>query len=128
MQVTFGQSERFAIAFISAEKSYTLINTTPHPVHILDRDGELVLTIPAAPQPLRLEEQVEPWGDLAGIPLVRKSLAASAIFGEPREGVFYIVPLAMAQVYRRPDLLVPDDLVRDEQGRVIGCRRFAVVV
>jgi len=47
---------------------------------------------------------------------------------DPPEGVYYIVSLAVAQAARRPDLLVPDDMVRDEQGRILGCRRFAVVV
>lgn len=27
----------------------------------------------------------------------------------------------------RPDLLVPDDAVRDEKGHVVGCRGFALV-
>jgi len=106
----------------------TFINTTPHPVHVLNRDGELVLTIPAASQPLRLEERLESLGDLAGVPLVKKALAADISLPEPQEGVYYIVSLAVAQAARRPDLLVPDDLVRDDQGRILGCRRFAVVV
>jgi len=116
------------VTFDHAGKSYTLINTTPHPVHVLNRDGEVVLTIPAAPQPLRLEERVEALGDLAGVPLVKKTLAADISLPEPQDGVYYIVSLAVAQAARRPDLLVPDDLVRDDQGRILGCRRFAVVV
>ncbi len=46
----------------------------------------------------------------------------------PIEGVGYIVSLAVAQAARdRKDLFVPDDLVRDEKGVIVGCRRLARV-
>jgi len=107
----------------------TLVNTTPHAINVLDyRTHEVRFSIPAAPQPLRLEERLEHVGNLAGVPLVRKSLVANISLPEPQEGVFYVVPLAVAQMLQRPDFVVPDDLVRDDQGRVIGCRRFATVI
>jgi|DewCreStandDraft_5_1066085.scaffolds.fasta_scaffold01803_22 hypothetical protein len=100
-------------------------NTTPHPVNVLAPDGRTI-TIPAAEKPFRLGERVEVIGDLGGVPLVRKSLSGAELPPQSYR-VFYIVPLAVAQVAGRPDFIIPDDLVRDEEGRVVGCRRFAVL-
>lgn len=104
-------------------------NLTPHSIIILNNNDEIIKTIQPEGTPLRLEEVVEPIGSIAGIPLVRKALTGDVNKILPQEeGVYYIVSLPVAQALRRADLLVPDDLVRDEQGRVIGCRRLAVLV
>ena len=106
-----------------------LINLTPHPVVILDEAGNVVKTIQPEGTPLRLDEEVEPLGTIDNIPVVRKTLKEEVNQSLPREeGTYYIVSLPTAQALRRPDLLVPDDLVRDEQGRILGCRRLATLV
>lgn len=105
----------------------TLINLTPHPVTVVGDNGEVVMTIPASGQVLRLPEVTVPAGEIQGVPLVRKVLDPAAELPPHQEGTYYIVSLPVAQVARREDFLVPDDLVRDDQGRVLGCRRFAVV-
>jgi len=48
---------------------------------------------------------------------------------EPDGETFYIVSLAVAQAMsgKRSDLLVTDDTVRDENGKIVGCRAFARV-
>lgn len=48
---------------------------------------------------------------------------------EPQEGTIFIVSALVAQALRgvRDDLVIPDDTVRDEQGRIIGCKSFARV-
>jgi len=105
-----------------------IINLTPHPVTVVSQDGGTAhVFMPSGTVP-RCREDVVIIGDLDGIPLVRKSLGQVENLPDPQEGVYYIVSLAVAQAARRPDLLVPDDMVRDEQGRILGCRRFAVVV
>lgn len=106
----------------------TFVNTTPHPVHVLDQDGKIVLTVPPATQPLRLGEVTEPIGQVDGVQIVRKTLGGAAQLPPPKAGVYYVVSLPVAQAVRRADFVVPDDLVRDDQGRVVGCRRFAVIV
>lgn len=45
---------------------------------------------------------------------------------DPACRVRYIVSRVVAEAARgRADLLIPDDTVRDEQGRIIGCRALA---
>jgi len=102
-----------------------LINLTPHPVRVVLPDGEIVL--PPSGQVARLGEEVRPAGMLNGIPVVEKRLTGLDL-PPVQPGVFYVVSLAVAQVARREDLLVPDDLVRDERGQVVGCRRLARIV
>ncbi len=107
-----------------------LINLTPHPVNILDNQNNVLLSIPSSGE-LRLPEQAVPAGEIevdgVKIPVVLKSLSPAASLPPQEGGTFYIVSLAAAQAARRPDFLVPDQLVRDEKGTVIGCRRFARV-
>lgn len=111
--------------------SVTLYNTTPHDVCVVDFNGNVVLTVPKAAEPLRLREVTNDFPLTlavggAAVPVVEKAFAGVEDLPPAAEGTFYIVSLAVAQAARRDDFLVPDDLVRDDQGRIVGCRRFAV--
>lgn len=62
--------------------------------------------------------------DLGQLPL------ATITYGEdnlppPIDGVMLIVSIVVALASRRSDLLVVDDEVRDQDGRIIGARRLA---
>ncbi|KNZ70326.1 hypothetical protein Tfer_0886 [Thermincola ferriacetica] len=109
-----------------------IINLTPHPVTLVREDGAAV-EIPSAAEKLpRCSETSEQIGEIfigdLRIPVIRKSLGRVENLPDPEEGTFYIVSLAVAQAARhRRDLLVPNDTVRDEQGKIIGCRSLATV-
>lgn len=103
-----------------------LVNLTPHPVVVVGANG-VVLTVPPSGTVLRLPEITVPAGKIQGVPVVRKTLDPAAELPPREEGTFYIVSLPVAQAARREDFLVPDDLVRDQEGRILGCRRFAVI-
>ncbi len=110
-----------------------LVNLTPHPVTLVREDG-CVVELSAAPKDKvpRCTETVQQVGEIeAGdlrIPVIRKSLGQVDNLPDPEEGTVFIVPLAVAQAARhRGDLLVPNDTVRDEQGKIIGCRSLATV-
>jgi len=46
---------------------------------------------------------------------------------EPETGVYYIVSRLVKQaVPDRTDCLVPDDMIRDEEGKILGCTGFAL--
>jgi len=110
------------------EKEPVVINLTPHSVTVLGEDGQVVATVRPSGEVLRLPEVVQDTSlRLAGVPVVEKSLDPDAKLPPVRDGVYYIVSLPVAQAARRPDFIVPDDLYRDPEGRVIGCRRFAVI-
>jgi len=112
-----------------------LINLTPHPVTIR-REG-VAVTIPPSGEVARVEETRVPIGTLEveglEVPLNRRAFGKPTGLPEPEEGVYLIVASLVAQAclpsFRMPgrsDLLSPDLLVRDEEGRIVGCEGFAV--
>jgi len=100
-----------------------IINLTPHSVRIIKEDGSE--TVFESKGVIRLAENRKKIGNINGITLNKKSFGSSELPKE-KEGIYYIVSLPVAQAFpERNDFLVPDQLVRDEQGRVIGARSFA---
>lgn len=121
-----------------------LINLTPHDVVLCAPDsGAPVVTVPKSGHVARVEVQVSPTGEsIHGLPVVRSEVSERVTLDPPmwvgtpclderqihtlpeeRAGVRYIVSgMVLAAAPRRGDLLAPGDLVRDPQGRVIGCK------
>lgn len=61
----------------------------------------------------------------SSVPLALTGLGAMDGFPEPRDGWLFIVSRAVAERSDRTDLVVPDSIVRDEDGRVVGARALA---
>jgi len=102
----------------------SVINKTPHAVHIVDENGQLVRTYEKGDSQIRLAvKTVQDTSLVDGTPTSRTE------FGEPEglpefvEGVFYIVSqLVKNALPNRTDLLVPAEVVRDEKGNILGCK------
>jgi hypothetical protein len=81
-----------------------VINLTPHPAILRDEHGAVLEAIPPSGKTARTAETAEPIGVLeigaADVPWERKT-------------------------YGAPDLLVPGQQTRDENGTVNGCRTLA---
>jgi len=99
-----------------------IINMTPHPIIIVGEEGQEVKRFEKGNQ-IRLTSRTEPEGYIAGIPI------SHTVFGEPeglpeyKKGTFYIVSqLVKSALPYRKDLLVPAEVVRDENGNIIGCK------
>lgn len=101
------------------------VNMTPHVVNILSEGEEKVISPSGL---IRLQEEITPLGVVGGVPIVKKVMGGSENLPPVISGVYYIVSLPVAQACRRPDFVVPDDLVRDGEGKILGCRRFATMV
>ncbi len=114
-----------------------LINLTPHPIDVVDpQSGAVVTSLPPEPEPARVEMEREQLGTVTvkgvPIPVTRNRMGTPSPLPQPLPCRYYIVSRAFAEAVRasgrgRPDLLVPDDPVRDDEGRIIGCRAFAVI-
>ena len=110
-------------------------NLTPHPV-VLARSGPNAenITLPPAGPPPRVAEAATPARRLidgdTGASMPVYHLATGAVEGLPDEanGVALVVSrmVAAARPDRR-DLYFPHDFVRDEQGRIVGCRALGQV-
>jgi hypothetical protein len=112
--------------------SVELVNLTPHDVVLLSQTGDKIV-IPRSGTVLRLPETTTSnvVVSVGGreVSVVSKKLETTDANALPKqEGRLYIVSLPVAQVVRREDFVVPDDLVRDDKGQVVGAKRLARIV
>ena len=104
------------------------VNLTPHSVSVLADDGTVTHEFPPSGQLARVEEIVVEMPSTDGIPACR--LEYGEIVGIPDDsGPTYVVARPVLEAAKRQALeyrlVVPYPLVRDDTGRVIGCRGFA---
>lgn len=103
-----------------------IINLTPHDVTLLDEDNKVVEVFPASGEVLRLGTV-----DLGSQVIVGVGRVDLVEFGhlnnppKPKINTWYIVSLPCALSRPRSDFLVPYMEVRDDQGRIIGCKSLA---
>lgn len=107
-----------------------IINLTPHAVNIVDNSDSVAITIPASGNVARCSQTIDIIGNITlnsvDIPISSSSYGEVVDLPAPQDNTYYIVSrLVMSACPARQDLLVPNDLVRDEAGRVIGCRSLA---
>jgi hypothetical protein len=96
-------------------------NLTPHPIQII-LDEEKVIEFPVMGI-ARVSELSETIGSLNGIPVVKKKFGDVIDLPAPQDGVGLIVSaMVQSACHHRSDLFVPADFVRDEQGKIIGCK------
>lgn len=111
-----------------------LHNYTPHAL-VLYSGSEIVDTLPSEGE-ARVKTELAPKAPIAHgrTPWPTVATAFGKITGlpEPQEGEFLIVSSITAEAAKRGgravhDLLTPASLVRDDAGRVIGCRALSRV-
>lgn len=95
-----------------------IINYTPHQVDIIGG-----VSYPSQGS-VRLSTFRKNVGILPdGTPLTKTEYGAAEGLPEPQKDVMYIVSsLVKTALPDRKDLLAPADLIRDKNGRVIGCK------
>ena len=98
-----------------------IINLTPHAVTFVTESGNTV--IEPSGTVARVSSHTEVIGDIDCIPVTR------TVFGEVENlpvgvgGAVYVVSsIVAARVPNRDDVFIPNDSVRDDCGRIIGCR------
>lgn len=98
-----------------------LVNLTPHAVNIGD------VELPASGVVARVAVEHQPAGAHADVPLVVGNYGDVSNLPSPEEGVLYIVSSAVRTALpERKDLGSPAHLVRDDEGRIIGCLALEV--
>lgn len=106
-------------------------NLTPHAIYIVGENDNVVAMFQSEGV-ARAEQKDEPAGELNGIPLVKSTFGEPIDLPDPEENTYLIVSLVTANAAKAAgrtteDLLLTSGLVRDEQGRIIGCNAFAIV-
>lgn len=103
------------------EEQMLVVNHTPHVVTI----GEMV--IEPCGNVARCVEISAPAGSFAGVELITRQYGHVEGLPEPLPNVMYIVSaLVRMALPERNDLASPGDLVRDENGKITGCKNLVV--
>ena len=103
-------------------KTTTLINLTPHTVTLLKQNLNILTTIPSSGNAVRCSQQTINTGFIGDIPITSTTFGEVIGLPEEKEGVYYIVSrLVMSACPNRKDLLVPNELQKDDTERIIGC-------
>lgn len=107
-----------------------VVNLTPHALTLVgaDGDGENVVYEPSGTL-ARVSVKTETIGELNGFPVTRSVFGEVEGLPEPKEGTIYIVSSLVAGRVpaERKDVFIPNESVRDDKGRIIGCRSFGRV-
>lgn len=108
-----------------------IINLTPHTVNIVDETGKVTRSLPSQGI-ARAKQTAEVIGDIDGIELVSMKYGEPEDLPDPAEGQWYIVSIITANAAKAvgrdiSDLLITADPVRDTDGRIIGCKRLALI-
>ena len=107
-----------------------IINLTPHSINVIGEDDSVAITIETSGNVARCSQTIDIVDTInvnnIAIPVSSSSYGEVVDLPAPQDDTYYIVSrLVMSACPNRQDLLVPNDLVRDEAGRVIGCRSLA---
>jgi hypothetical protein len=102
----------------------TLVNLTPHVINVLHADGSISNI--SSSGLARCAEQRTVVGSVNGIDLYEVAYGDVSGLPEQVEDTYFIVsmPVRLALPWRL-DLLSPGELVRDNEGKPIGCKGFA---
>ena len=111
-------------------KNMKIINCTPHDVNIITESENI--TFPRSGIIPRLTEQQVKINSVNSngieIDIMQKSFSEVEGLPEPKENTIYIVSALVAgAVKNRDDLVIPNDTVRDDQGRIVGCKNLAKI-
>lgn len=108
-------------------KNVKVVNLTPHDVNVMDEEGNTLMVFPSEGIARLLTQTVhhEPFVLDDGTKIPTSSTEFGEVQGlpEPADGVVYIVSSLIAGYYPlRGDLYIPNESVRDDKGRIIGCK------
>ena len=108
-----------------------IVNLTPHALNFMSQgpDGPVV-TIPPSGLVARCavdRVQVDTVTvDGISVPVNQTRFGEVSDLPDPRPDTIFVVSALVAQaVPDRQDVFITDDAVRDDQGRIIGCRALA---
>lgn len=98
-----------------------IVNLTPHKLNILDETENQVLILEPSGTEARIAVTRRRVGEIDGVPLFVTEPGKPTGLPKLREDAIYIVSGMFRSFCDRPDLYQPGQLVRDDEGRPVGC-------
>jgi hypothetical protein len=106
----------------------TIINLTPHAVTLFTKsDLSSKREFQSSGKVARCKQTNESVGQINDINLTKTVFGEIEDLPDPQENTFYIVSRIVREAAKeRNDLLVPNEIVRNDDNQIIGCLSFAV--
>lgn len=105
-----------------------IVNLTPHSITFVDAKGNVITTIQPSGTIARVKSGTVMTGEFCGIPVTATEYGEVENLPEREDGTIYIVSSLVAQrCPEREDVFIPNESVRDTEGRIIGCRSLGRV-
>ena len=106
-----------------------VVNLTPHEVKIVDGGNNVVAVFPSDGV-ARVSQYDVLVDEINSIPVVKTEFGEVLGLPEPAEDTVFIVSRITVEVARArglntDNLLITSGAVRDDQGRIVGCRALA---
>lgn len=106
-------------------KKMTFVNCTPHPINLIG-ENNVITTLPKGEIIPRLSQSTKIVDVVEGVSITETIFGETKDLPDFEEGVFWIVSrLVLSANPERKDLLVPNELVRDSEGNIVGCKSLA---
>lgn len=101
-----------------------IMNMTPHAITFVQEGGNIVIE-PSGTVARVAAKTVQTGEIINGIPVTRTEFGEVEDLPAPEEGTVFIVSSMVAgRVPDRTDVFIPNESVRDDAGRIIGCKSF----
>lgn len=104
-----------------------IVNLTPHKITFVTDKGNL--SIDPSGELARVSAKVEETGHIyvtkfgISVPITETTYGEVEGLPDPKENTIFVVSSLVAQrVPEREDVFIPSESVRDEKGRIIGCK------
>jgi hypothetical protein len=113
------------------------INCTPHPINVYDKDNNLIVEIQPSGIIPRVNSKREFCYKVKDIPVYETVYGMVENLPTITEGNLYIVSRMIKAVLdtafddyymegNKDKFIVPDDILRDDKGNIIGCKSFSL--
>ena len=105
-----------------------ITNLTPHEVTLVDDNGNIIATFPPSGVIARVSVKTIRVATINDIPVSTSSFGQVENLPEPNdEEVFIVSSLVAQRCKHRKDVFIPNESVRDDKGRIIGCRSLGII-
>lgn len=104
-----------------------IVNLTPHEIKIVKENDCMVIN--PSGMVARCEQNQILIGRVNGVEIYKTNLGEVKDLPKSNRDTIYITSMVVAQAVKnkRNDVFIPFDMIRDEKGRIIGCRSLAQV-
>lgn len=104
----------------------SIINCTPHAISFVDDAGKVIRVVEPSGILPRVSSTITVVGDIDGIPDEITSYGEVVGLPEKQDDTILVVSaMVAARVPDRDDIRIPGRQVRDDKGRIIGCKSLS---